>query len=156
MQILIRYQFHVDPRRHETDSSNITSAANCHPGRSRFCPMTRLWKLCRLSLPAAQGLSECNSKRLCCCISWACPHNRVLGCSEGSSSEAKFPSFLEQEAHELLDSRDFLSVGPERHDVLELVELTHTPSLSSADIAPSLKGVIQGSDRSKLVTPNIL
>jgi hypothetical protein len=37
--------------------------------------------------------------------------------------------FLDQEAQELLESRYFLSVRPEVHDVLEFVESAHLPSL---------------------------
>jgi hypothetical protein len=45
----------------------------------------------------------------------------MLEYREAPSLEAIIPVFLEQEAHELLDSRDFLPVGPERHDVLEFI-----------------------------------
>jgi len=75
--------------------------------------------------------------------------------SEASSSGARVLAFLEQEAHELLDSRDSLPVRPERHDVLEFVELTHASSLGFSDIAASLKGIIQHFDLSKAVTLNI-
>ena len=78
------------------------------------------------------------------------------GYSENSTPQPKLAGFLEQEAHELLESRDFLPVRPERHDILEVVELAHVPSFPIRDCAARLKGVIQRFDLSKPVLLNIL
>jgi len=80
----------------------------------------------------------------------------LRGYSEKSTLQPKLAGFLEQEAHELLESRDFLPVRPERHDILEVVELAHVPSFPIRDCAARLKGVIQRFDLSKPVLLNIL
>jgi hypothetical protein len=65
-------------------------------------------------------------------------------------------SDLEQEAHELLESRDLLCVCPEGHDLLEVVELTHRSSNPIFISPTALKGVIQLLDVSDPVTSNTL
>jgi hypothetical protein len=79
----------------------------------------------------------------------------MRGFREGTASEPNSLGFSEQ-AHELLDSGDLLPVRPERHYVLEFIEAAHVTLPAYVDIALSLKGVIQGSDVSKLVTLDIL
>jgi hypothetical protein len=80
----------------------------------------------------------------------------LLGYNKEPTSEARRTSILEQKAHELLESGHFLPIRPEGHDLLEVVELGHTPSIPFLGCSTALKGVIQRLDLSNLVTLDIL
>ena len=57
---------------------------------------------------------------------------------------------LDDEAQELLELGDFL-VGPERHDLFQVIELTHRPLLQPSKGRIKIKGIIHTLDLSRVV-----